>query len=176
MFTASEGVSILSTVLSSVATVIVSFGFTCYMSAMLPFITDQIIGATSDELSAVVRWFYWAQNVGFALTSSIISFAINNLQDINISSTIIFDIPLAVIIISVLFVSLTIRSLHSCGLFLINIGEGTASLGISVLPSVVEYLYDKLDGVSDLMSPVQPLLTKAVTDDDHSKRNAKNYS
>ena len=100
MFTASEGVSILSTVLSSVATVIVSFGFTCYMSAMLPFITDQIIGATSDELSAVVRWFYWAQNVGFALTSSIISFAINNLQDINISSTIIFAIPLAVIIIS----------------------------------------------------------------------------
>ena len=54
---------------------------------------------------------------------------------------------------------------HSCGLFLINIGEGTASLGVAVLPSVVEYLYDELDGVSDLMSPVQPLLTQAVTDD-----------
>ena len=30
-----------------------------------------------------------------------------------------------------------------------------------MLPSVVEYLYDELDGVSDLMSPVQPLLTQA---------------
>ena len=38
---------------------------------------------------------------------------------------------------------------HSCGLFLINIE----------CPSVVEYLYDELDGVSDLMSPVQPLDT-----------------
>ena len=34
-----------------------------------------------------------------------------------------------------------------------------------MLPSVVEYLYDELDGVSDLMSPVQPLLTQAVTDE-----------
>ena len=45
-----------------------------------------------------------------------------------------------------------------------------------MLPSVVEYLYDELDGVSDLMSLVQPLLTQAVTDDDHSKRNGKNTS
>ena len=34
-----------------------------------------------------------------------------------------------------------------------------------MLPSVVEHLYDELDGVSDLVSPVQPLLTQAVTDD-----------
>ena len=40
-----------------------------------------------------------------------------------------------------------------------------------MLPSVVEYLYDELDGISDFMSPVQPLLTQAVTDNDHSKRN-----
>ena len=40
-----------------------------------------------------------------------------------------------------------------------------------MLPSVVEYLYDELDGVSNLMSPVQPLLTQAVTNNDHSKRN-----
>ena len=39
-----------------------------------------------------------------------------------------------------------------------------------MLPSVVEYLYDELDGVKGLMNPVQPLLTQAVTDDDHSKR------
>ena len=60
-------VSTLSTVFSSVAIAIVSLGFTCYSAAMLPFITDQIIGATSDELSAVVRWNYWAQNVGSGL-------------------------------------------------------------------------------------------------------------
>ena len=65
---------------------------------------------------------------------------------------------------------------HSCGLFFINIGEGTASLRVAVLPSVIEYLYDELDGVSDLMSSVQPLLTQAVTDDDHSKRNSKKNS
>ena len=40
-----------------------------------------------------------------------------------------------------------------------------------MLPSVVEYLYDQLDGVSDLMSPVQPLLTQAVTEGNHRKRH-----
>ena len=41
-----------------------------------------------------------------------------------------------------------------------------------MLPSVVEHQYDELDGVSDLMSPVQPLQTQAVTDDDQCKRNS----
>ena len=54
------GVSTLSNSLLTVATVIVNIGATCYMAAMLPFLTDQIIGATSDELSAVVRWYMWA--------------------------------------------------------------------------------------------------------------------
>ena len=52
--------------------------------------------------------------------------------------------------------------------------QRTASLGEAVFHSVVEYLYDELDGASDLMSPIQPLLTQAVTDNDHSKRNDKN--
>ena len=43
-----------------------------------------------------------------------------------------------------------------------------------MLPSVVEYLYDELDGVSDFMSPVYPLQTQAVTDDDKGKRNGYN--
>ena len=56
------GVSTSSTVLLLIAIVIVGFDSTCYSAAMLPFITDQIIGATSDELSAVVclgtiRWY-----------------------------------------------------------------------------------------------------------------------
>ena len=53
---AGESASTLSTVLYSIAFVIVSFLFISYAAAMLPFLTDQIIGATSDELSAVVRW------------------------------------------------------------------------------------------------------------------------
>ena len=48
--------STLSKVLLSLATVLISFGFTCYSAAILPFLTDQIIGATSDELSTTVRW------------------------------------------------------------------------------------------------------------------------
>ena len=56
-----------STVLLSVATFVLSFGFTCYSAAMLPFLSDQMIGATSDELSAVVRWYFWAKQLGFGL-------------------------------------------------------------------------------------------------------------
>ena len=67
----------------------------------------------------------------------------------------------------------SLPAVHACGLFLINRGQGTASLGVSVLPSVVEYLYGELDGISDLMSPVQPLLTQAVADNDQCKRNSK---
>ena len=63
------GVSTSSNVLLLIAIVIVGFGFTCYSAAILPFITDQIIGSTSDELSAVVHWYFWAQYVGMALSN-----------------------------------------------------------------------------------------------------------
>ena len=100
MFTGG-GVSTLSNVLFSVAIVIVGFGFACYSAAMLPFITDQIVGATSDELSAVVRWYYWAQNIGTGLATMVACFCVvNNLKNICVSSTLIFAISLAVIIIS----------------------------------------------------------------------------
>ena len=64
---------------------------------MLPFITDQIIGATSDELSAVVRWYYWAQTIGIGL-ANLVSYFCDS--DVVIGSTIIFAVPLVVIIIS----------------------------------------------------------------------------
>ena len=92
-------VSTLSTVLSesSIAAFVNFLGFICYAAAMLPFLTDQIIGATSDELSAVVRWYYWAQNIGFALSNTITySFTSTNL----FYFTLIFAILIAVIIIS----------------------------------------------------------------------------
>ena len=90
--------STFSAVFLTLAIVIVSFSFTCYSVAMLPFITDQIIGATSDELSAIVRWFYWAQTIGIGL-ANIVSY-LCNLENFYIGSTLIFAVPLAVIIIS----------------------------------------------------------------------------
>ena len=53
-----------------------------------------------------------------------------------------------------------------------EVGEGTASLRVPVLPSVVEDLYDEPDGVNDFMSPIKLLQTQAVTDDDQCKRNS----
>ena len=54
-------------------------------------------------------------------------------------------------------------------MFLIEVREGTSSLWVAVLPGIVDHLDDELDGVSDLMSPVQPLMTQAVTDDNYGK-------
>ena len=58
---------------------------------MLPFLTDQIIGATSDELSAVVRWYVWVQYSEIVLTLSTTG---------NFVNICVYAIPLAVIIIS----------------------------------------------------------------------------
>ena len=95
------GDSTPSNLFSSVAIVFVSFGYTCYGAAMLPFLSDQIIGATSDELSAVVRWFYWAQYFSIALSDIIVYFCtISNMGNLYVGSTLIFAVPLAVIIFS----------------------------------------------------------------------------
>ena len=92
------GDSTLSTVLGSLAFATVNFGFISYEAAMLTFLTDQIIGATSDELSAVVRWYYWVQNLGIGLSTVIYCFCIRN--STYVRSTLIFAVPLALIIIS----------------------------------------------------------------------------
>ena len=97
------GVSTLSTVLLSIVSVILSFAYTCYEVAMLPFLTDQIIGASSDELSAVVCWYFWAENLGTGLaklTAYNYFYKNSNLENISVPSTLCFAIPLAVIIIS----------------------------------------------------------------------------
>ena len=95
------GVSTLSNSLLTVATVIVNIGATCYMAAMLPFLTDQIIGATSDELSAVVRWYMWAGRFGYALSTIVTwEFVYVNFRIIGAGVALIVAVPLAVIIIS----------------------------------------------------------------------------
>ena len=49
------------------AKIISSFSVACFSSAIIPFLTDQLIGATSNELSTVVYWYYWAENLGYGL-------------------------------------------------------------------------------------------------------------
>ena len=105
MFTGG-GDSTLSNVLLLITIGIASFGFICYSAAMLPFITDQIIGSTSNELSAVVRWYYWAQSLGAGL-SNIFLYVCTIIDILHFygseffnDSTLFFAVPLAVIIIS----------------------------------------------------------------------------
>ena len=85
-------------VFSVASTVIVRFGTICFSAAMLPFLTDQLIGATSDELSAVVQWYVWSYATGICLSQITTLIIINRF--ISAEATLIFAIPLAVIIIS----------------------------------------------------------------------------
>ena len=95
------GVSTLSNSLLTIASIVVNFGATCYLATMLPFLTDQIIGATSDELSAVVQWYFWAGRLGFALSDIGFGALIYiKFQLIGPGIALIFAVPLAVIIIS----------------------------------------------------------------------------
>ena len=97
------GASTLSNVFLSLAIVIAGFGYTCYLASILPFLTDQIVGATSDELSAVVRWYYWTEYIATCLSNIIAYYGKKSIfiNNDNISSTTFLAIiPLAVIIIS----------------------------------------------------------------------------
>ena len=92
------GVSTLSDLTMTVAAVIINIGATCYSAAMLPFLTDQLIGATLDELSTVVHWYVWAESVGFALSD--IAFWGFGYFKISAGVAFILAVPLAMIIIS----------------------------------------------------------------------------
>ena len=47
------------------------FGMTAIYANNLPFIIDQMIGASSDELSAAVHWWYWSSNFSNVVTRNI---------------------------------------------------------------------------------------------------------
>ena len=90
-------------ILVSISLAIAAVCFTCVSVAMLPFLTDQLIGATSDELSTVVYWYYWALEVSAALSDMIYVFCYHP-DDAVFNDTIymvcIIAVPLALIIIS----------------------------------------------------------------------------
>ena len=95
------GISTISNVTMSVAISLVIFGVSCFSGAMLPFLTDQLIGPTSDDLSSVVRWYYWAGKLGIGLSEIIMYLGTDpNYAIVNVGLAGIFAVPLAVIIIS----------------------------------------------------------------------------
>ena len=92
--------SIATVVLFPVQFMLLSIGQSCYLMALLLFLTDQIIGATSDELSAVVRWSFWANKVGLCLFESFSYLNTHYGSNSEYLALFIFAIPLAVIMIS----------------------------------------------------------------------------
>ena len=100
--------STVNTLLLGVVLILASFSYSCYEAAMLPFLSDQIIGATSDELSAVVRWYYWTLYLAGTLSFVVVEEQYYHADQVNVlasnivisSTVLIFSVPLAVIIIS----------------------------------------------------------------------------
>ena len=89
----------LNSLLFSVAMILFCVSVACYSAALLPFITDQLIGATSDEPSSVVHWYYWAKQLGFGLCDSVLYLVIDR-YGIRFEAILVFAVPLTVIIIS----------------------------------------------------------------------------
>ena len=54
--------SVSSFLLYTTSIAITSLGIAAVNANILPFITDQMIGASANELSATVHWWYWSQN------------------------------------------------------------------------------------------------------------------
>ena len=108
----------LRKVLVSIALAIVSLSFTCVSSAMLLFLTDQLIGATADQLSTVVYWYYWA-DINFGLASSDTIFVYGYVPDNAIINNTVYlpcivAVPLALIIISVISLTTAGTEQGSC--------------------------------------------------------------
>ena len=47
---------------------------------MLPFIIDQMIGASADDISAIVQWYYWSITLGVSTPNLLGFIPINQLQ------------------------------------------------------------------------------------------------
>ena len=62
-YTSSEVVVVLNTIL----TCLVAAGMSCYCACILQFTTDQMIGASSDQLSFAVRWVLWGLGIGLCI-------------------------------------------------------------------------------------------------------------
>ena len=86
-----------------IAVIVNNICFACLSAAMLPFVTDQLIAASSDKLSSVVHWFYFFRHIGLFFTDveNLSVVMVDNKQYSNIA-TVLFTCGLstALIIIS----------------------------------------------------------------------------
>ena len=90
----------LNIIFSAVQFMLFSFGLACFSVAILPFLTDQIIGASSDELSSVVRWYVWTSDVGILLNQSVRYLLVYYSNIAGFYVPLVFAISLAGVIIS----------------------------------------------------------------------------
>ena len=51
---------ILANIFLYASNVVNTLGIATVIATMIPFITDQMIGASSDHISAVIHWYYWS--------------------------------------------------------------------------------------------------------------------
>ena len=61
--------NVIAIVLLYISDFVNSVGMVGFNANTLPFITDQMIGASGDELSAAVDWYYWVINIPFTITT-----------------------------------------------------------------------------------------------------------
>ena len=85
--------------LTSVTLTIFCFCTICFTVALVPFLTDQLIGATADELSTVVYWYYWVDNLANGLADTITALKVVPAEYQLILPGVV-AVPLALIIIS----------------------------------------------------------------------------
>ena len=91
--------SAVSSFLILTAVLINGFGGVCFQAGVLPFITDQLVGATSDKLSAVVQWYYWVESLSFGLSYTAYSL-VGETYFGNTGVTVAYALFLSLIIIS----------------------------------------------------------------------------
>ena len=59
----------IAIVLFYISVFVNSLGITAFAANTLPFITDQMIGASGTELSVAVDWYYWMERISFVIPS-----------------------------------------------------------------------------------------------------------
>ena len=79
--------------LTIVGLVIGTLGFGSLYTIMLPFSLDQMIGASADELSVAVQWYYWGFNVALAISGVLDCVCIpNQLRFLDILSVVLLTL------------------------------------------------------------------------------------
>ena len=88
-----------SLVFSTIGILLTTLGYLCYEAAMLPFLTDQVIGANARQLSALVYWYYWVQSLAYGQVAVIVCLP-QSTETLNTIIAVPCGICLALIIIS----------------------------------------------------------------------------